>query len=85
MHGLWRCALLLGVAVQVGDGTTSVCLLAGEFLKSIKGYIEDGVHPQTVIKGFRDALREVRNNHKRHRTMRRKSIRIVRLRNLAFV
>lgn len=52
-----RCA-----CVQVGDGTTSVCLLAGEFLKSIKGYIEDGVHPQTVIKGFRDALKEVRNN-----------------------
>jgi hypothetical protein len=36
-----------------------VCLLAGEFLRSVKGYIEDGVHPQTIIKAFRDGLREV--------------------------
>jgi len=40
---------------EVGDGTTSVCLLAGEFLKSIKPFIEDGMHAQTIIKGLRDA------------------------------
>lgn len=40
---------------EVGDGTTSVCLLAGEFLKNVKVFIEDGVHPQTIIKGFRMA------------------------------
>ena len=34
-----------------------MCLLAGEFLRNVKGHIEDGVHPQTIIKGFRDALR----------------------------
>lgn len=31
---------------QVGDGTTSVVLLAGEILKHIKGFVEDGLHPQ---------------------------------------
>ncbi|KAJ1980588.1 T-complex protein 1 subunit eta [Dimargaris verticillata] len=40
---------------EVGDGTTSVVLLAGEMLKEIKGYIEEGVNPQVVIKGFRKA------------------------------
>lgn len=31
---------------QVGDGTTSVVLLAGEFLKAAKPFVEEGVHPQ---------------------------------------
>jgi T-complex protein 1 subunit eta len=31
---------------EVGDGTTSVVLLAGEILKNVKHFIEDGVHPQ---------------------------------------
>jgi len=38
---------------EVGDGTTSVCLLAGEFLKNVKTFVEDGVHPQIIIKGYR--------------------------------
>ena len=29
---------------EVGDGTTSVTLLAGEFLKEAKGFIEEGLH-----------------------------------------
>mmetsp|Transcript_21439 Transcript_21439/g.31875 ORF Transcript_21439/g.31875 Transcript_21439/m.31875 type:complete len:543 (-) Transcript_21439:143-1771(-) len=37
---------------MVGDGTTSVVVLAGEFLKSVKEFIQDGVHPQIIIKGF---------------------------------
>ena len=41
--------------IQVGDGTTSVVLLAGEFLKQAKPYIEEGVHPQVVIGAFRRA------------------------------
>lgn len=41
---------------QVGDGTTSVVLLAGEFLKQVKPYIEEGVHPRIVIKAIRKAL-----------------------------
>lgn len=40
---------------EVGDGTTSVCILAGEFLKAAKPFVEDGVHPQILIKGFRKA------------------------------
>eukprot|EP01114_Cavostelium_apophysatum_P004342 TRINITY_DN1455_c0_g1_i2.p1 TRINITY_DN1455_c0_g1~~TRINITY_DN1455_c0_g1_i2.p1 ORF type:complete len:564 (-),score=194.85 TRINITY_DN1455_c0_g1_i2:30-1721(-) len=40
---------------EVGDGTTSVCVLAGEFLKEAKSFIEDGVHPQILIKGYRRA------------------------------
>ncbi|XP_074114689.1 chaperonin containing TCP1 subunit 7 [Cotesia typhae] len=41
--------------VEVGDGTTSVVLLAGEFLKQIKPFIEEGVHPRIIIKAFRNA------------------------------
>jgi len=40
---------------EVGDGTTSVTLMAGELLKNVKQFIEDGVHPQIIIKGFRTA------------------------------
>jgi T-complex protein 1 subunit eta len=41
---------------EVGDGTTSVVLLAGEFLKQIKSYVEEGVHPRIIIKAVRRAL-----------------------------
>ena len=41
--------------VQVGDGTTTVVLLAGEFLKEAKPFIEDGVHPQNLIRSYRIA------------------------------
>ena len=42
---------------QVGDGTTSVVLLACEFLKGAKPFVEDGVHPQIIIRGFRKACK----------------------------
>jgi len=29
---------------EVGDGTTSVTLLAGEFMKEAKAFIEEGMH-----------------------------------------
>lgn len=41
---------------EVGDGTTSVVLLAGEFLKQVKPYVEEGVHPRIIIKAVRKAL-----------------------------
>lgn len=41
---------------EVGDGTTSVVLLAGEFLKQIKPYVDEGVHPRIIIKAIRKAL-----------------------------
>lgn len=40
---------------EVGDGTTSVCLLAGAFLNAAKQFIQDGVRPQTIIRGYRKA------------------------------
>ncbi|KAJ7530635.1 hypothetical protein O6H91_14G011800 [Diphasiastrum complanatum] len=41
--------------LEVGDGTTTVVLLAGEFLREAKPYVEEGVHPQLLIKSFRTA------------------------------
>ncbi|CAG9764264.1 unnamed protein product [Ceutorhynchus assimilis] len=41
---------------EVGDGTTSVVLLAGEFLKHIKPYVEEGVHPRIIIRSVRKCL-----------------------------
>lgn len=41
---------------EVGDGTTSVVLLAGEFLKQLKPFVEDGVHPRLIVKSVRRSL-----------------------------
>lgn len=41
--------------MQVGDGTTTVTLLASEFLKQVKPFIEEGVHAQVAVKSFRKA------------------------------
>ncbi len=46
---------------QVGDGTTSVMVLAGELLKESKHFIDDGMHPQIIIRGFRYALTKILN------------------------
>lgn len=43
---------------EVGDGTTSVVVLAGEFLKEAKQCVEDGIAPQVIIKAYRSALAE---------------------------
>lgn len=40
---------------EVGDGTTTVVLLAAEFLKECKSFIEEGVHSQAIIRAFRQA------------------------------
>jgi len=40
----------------VGDGTTSVVLLAGEFLKQVKPFVEEGVHPRIIIRALRKAM-----------------------------
>lgn len=40
---------------EVGDGTTSVVLLAGELLKLSKEFVEDDVHPTLIIQGLRQA------------------------------
>ncbi|CDJ64536.1 TCP-1/cpn60 family chaperonin, putative [Eimeria necatrix] len=52
-------ALLVDIAqsqdLEVGDGTTSVVVLAGELLQEAKTFIEDGMAPQVIVKGFRAA------------------------------
>lgn len=45
---------------EVGDGTTSVVLIAAQLLKEIKGYIEEDVSPHIIMKGFRQAAQLVR-------------------------
>merc|ERR1719324_1620581 len=40
---------------EVGDGTTTVTVLAGELLKECKTFVEDGVHPQVIARAFRQA------------------------------
>lgn len=40
---------------EVGDGTTSVVLIAAQLLKEIRGYVEEGVSPHIITKGFRKA------------------------------
>jgi len=44
---------------QVGDGTTSVVVISAELLKQAKLFIEDGVHPQTIIRAYRKSQKAV--------------------------
>lgn len=41
---------------EVGDGTTSVTVLAAELLKEAERLIAMRIHPQTIIAGYRRAL-----------------------------
>ena len=43
---------------EVGDGTTSVVILAAELLRRATQLIKNKVHPTTVISGYRLALKE---------------------------
>lgn len=40
---------------EVGDGTTSVVIIAGELLKGAGELIEQGVHPTLIIRGYKMA------------------------------
>ncbi|RKP06644.1 T-complex protein 1 subunit beta [Thamnocephalis sphaerospora] len=40
---------------EVGDGTTSVCVLAAELLREAEQLVNQKVHPQVIIDGFRAA------------------------------
>lgn len=35
---------------EIGDGTTTVVLLAGELLRASKAFVEEGVHAQVIIR-----------------------------------
>lgn len=39
----------------VGDGTTSVVVIAGELLSKAQNLLEDGIAPSVVVRGFRNA------------------------------
>lgn len=45
---------------ECGDGTTSVVVLAAEFLRQAEQLVQQKMHPQVVIKGFRIALEAAR-------------------------
>lgn len=49
---------------EVGDGTTSVVVLAGEILKEVKEHVENGVSSQIIIKGLRRASKMAVNKIK---------------------
>ena len=38
---------------EVGDGTTSVVVLAGELLREAEQLVNQKIHPMTIIAGFR--------------------------------
>lgn len=40
---------------EVGDGTTSVCVLSAELLREAEKLIGMRIHPQTIVEGFRIA------------------------------
>ena len=42
---------------EVGDGTTTVVVLAGELLKEAKPFVEEGVHPQSLVAAYRKACK----------------------------
>ncbi|KAJ1804634.1 T-complex protein 1 subunit beta, partial [Coemansia sp. RSA 2599] len=45
---------------EVGDGTTSVCVLAAEILRQAEKLLDQRIHPQTIIDGFRLATASAR-------------------------
>jgi len=46
---------------EVGDGTTTVCILAGSLLSEADPLLTQKIHPQTIIAGWRLALGAARN------------------------
>lgn len=44
---------------KVGDGTTSVVIVAAELLRRGNELIKNKVHPTAIISGYRLALKEV--------------------------
>ncbi|XP_022178503.1 T-complex protein 1 subunit gamma-like [Myzus persicae] len=46
---------------EVGDGTTSVVVLAGEILGVAEQFLEQKIHPTVIIKAYRQALEDMLN------------------------
>mmetsp|Transcript_21209 Transcript_21209/g.63831 ORF Transcript_21209/g.63831 Transcript_21209/m.63831 type:complete len:529 (+) Transcript_21209:150-1736(+) len=46
---------------EVGDGTTSVVVLAGELLREAEQLVNQKIHPMTIIAGYREACSAARD------------------------
>ncbi|MDE1828116.1 MAG: TCP-1/cpn60 chaperonin family protein [Candidatus Micrarchaeota archaeon] len=46
---------------EVGDGTTTAVIMAGELLKAAGNLIEQGIHPTTIVKGYKMAADKAKN------------------------
>ena len=44
---------------EVGDGTTSVIVLAGEIMASAEPFLDQGMHPTIIIRAYRQALEDM--------------------------
>lgn len=44
---------------EVGDGTTSVIILAGEALSAVEGFLEREIHPTVIVGAYFKALDEI--------------------------
>jgi T-complex protein 1 subunit gamma len=44
---------------EVGDGTTSVIILAGEVLSAVEGFLEKDIHPTVIVNAYFKALDEI--------------------------
>jgi len=42
---------------EVGDGTTTAAVFAGELLKKAEGLLDQNIHPTTIISGYRKAAK----------------------------
>jgi len=54
---------------EVGDGTTSVVILAAELLKRANQLVKNKIHPTSVMSGYRQALKECINKIKEELTV----------------
>ena len=44
---------------EVGDGTTSVIILAGEILQAVEAFLEKGIHPTVIVNAYFKALEDI--------------------------
>lgn len=50
--------ILIYQCFQVGDGTTSVIVLAGEMLAVAEQFLAQNIHPTVIIREYRQALED---------------------------
>lgn len=44
---------------EVGDGTTSVIILAGEIMSAVESFLERDIHPTVIVNAYFKALDEI--------------------------